>query len=102
MKRSCRKVPGFVNNEALDVVEIRVGGGDLLDAQAAGDGEVERVDGQQAVLSLEFEREVVVFDFHGFHLQAAAKKVAGFTGVLRELLDEPLVLAEGAGGVRAC
>ena len=32
MKRSCRKVPGFVNNEALDVVEIRVGGGDLLDA----------------------------------------------------------------------
>jgi len=65
---SCREVAGLVNNEALDVVEIRVGGGDLLDAEAAGDGEIERVDGEQTVLSLEFEREVVVFDFHGFHL----------------------------------
>ena len=101
-KRSCREVPWLVNNEAWDVVEIRVGRGDLLDAEAAGDGEVERVEGEQAVLSLEFEREIVVFDFHGFHLQTAAEKVAGFTGVLRELLDESLVLAEGAGGVRAC
>ena len=40
LKRSCREVAGLVNNEALDVVEIRVGGGDLLDAEAAGDGEV--------------------------------------------------------------
>ena len=80
------------------MVKIRVGGGDLLDAKAAGDGEIKRVNGEQTVLALEFEREVVVFDFHGFHLQAAAQKVAGFTGVLRELLDEPLVLAEGAGG----
>ena len=38
LKRSCREVAGLVNNEALDVVEIRVGGGDLLDAEAAGDG----------------------------------------------------------------
>ena len=44
-KRSCREVPGLVNNEAWDVVEIRVGRGDLLDAEAAGDGEVERVEG---------------------------------------------------------
>ena len=51
------KVVRLGNDEALDVVEVGVSGGDLIDAKTARDGEIDRVDSEQPELPLEFERD---------------------------------------------
>ena len=92
---------GFVNDEALDSVEAGVGGDDLLDAQALGNGKVERIVGQQAVLLLQLEGDVEVFGPDGFNAQFPRQEVAGVFRVDVKLPDELGSAGKGPGRVRS-
>ena len=95
---SYQKVVGLIDDEALDVVEVRVGGGDFVDAEATCDSEVERVVGEQAVLFLQFQGDEEIVGANGLDRETAAEKVAHFVGIRRELPDQLSFCASARAG----
>jgi len=94
-------VGGFIDDEALGGIEALIGGGEFAETEAAGDGEVERIVGEQGELLLKLQGEVKILGQDGFDEEAAAKEVADFVGVIGKRAEEAAIVPEGAGWIGA-
>ena len=90
-----------MDDDTLDVLEVRVGSGDLVDAEPSCDGKVDRVDGEQAVLFLQFQGDEEIIGANGLNREAAAEKVAHFVGIRGQLPNELPPLRQCASGIGA-
>src|SRR5437016_1727148 len=101
-KASCswRDVLRFVNDDALHVVERLIGGGDVFNSVPAGDREIERVVGQEAVLFLKFKGNQHVLRMPFGDKEGAVEQVAHALGVGAQLTDQLGPLGQRAGRIR--
>lgn len=95
------EIGGLVDDKTLDGVKPAVGGSERGETKAAGDGEVERIAGEEAELALELQRHMEVVGQNTSNLQAAGQKIANLRLITFELADEGRLFPHRTGWVGA-